>query len=90
MSTRQLVLFVGFLVVLEVISTAIFLDALRTDMVLLTYAILGTAITLLVLWIVARNRVRLFRLPDVNFEASLNAERLDVAAEYRAGRGGAK
>jgi len=89
MSARRLVQFVSVLALAEVVSTAIFLSELRTDMVLLTYAITGTALALGLLWIVARNRARLFRLPDINFDASVNPERIDVADGYAAsGRGG--
>ncbi|MBF9033867.1 TSUP family transporter [Rhodobacterales bacterium HKCCE2091] len=89
MTTRRLVQFVTLLALAEVISTAIFLEDLRTDRVLLVYAILGTGLTLGLLWLIARYRARLFRLPDVNLDASLNAERIDVAEDYRA-RGGAR
>lgn len=90
MSSRRLVQFVALLVVLEVLSTAIFLQTLRTDMVLLTYAVVGTAVTLLILWQISLRRTRLFLLPDINFEASLNAERIDMADDYRARQGGTK
>jgi hypothetical protein len=59
-------------------------------MALLAYALVGTAVTLVVLWLIARNRTRLFRLPDVDFNASLNAERIDVAEDYRPRKGAAR
>lgn len=88
MTARRLVQFVTVLAFAEVLSTAIFLEDLRTDPVLLAYAILGTALALGTLWLIARNRARLFRLPDVNLDASLNAERIDVADSYRTSHGG--
>jgi uncharacterized protein len=90
MTTRQLVQFVTLLAFAEVLSTAIFLEDLRNDPLLLTYAILGSALTLGILWLIGRNRTHLFRLPDVNLDASLNADRIDVADSYRARKGGAR
>jgi uncharacterized membrane protein YfcA len=87
MTTRRLVQFVTLLALAEVISTAIFLRELRTDPVLLGYAIAGTAVTLGLLWLIAKNRARIFRLPDVNLDASLNADRIDVGREYLENRG---
>lgn len=87
MTTRRLVQFVTLLALAEVLSTAIFLTELRTDPVLLTYAIVGTAVTLALLWLIARYRARIFRLPDVNLDASLNAERIDVAREFHERQG---
>jgi uncharacterized membrane protein YfcA len=87
MTTRRLVQFVTLLALAEVISTAIFLTELRTDPVLLAYAIIGTAVTLGALWLIAKNRARIFQLPDVNLDASLNADRIDVGPEYRERRG---
>jgi hypothetical protein len=54
---------------------------------LLGYAIAGTAVTLGLLWLIAKNRARIFRLPDVNLDASLNADRIDVGREYLENRG---
>jgi uncharacterized membrane protein YfcA len=87
MTTRRLVQFVTLLAVAEVISTAVFLEELRTDPVLLAYALVGTAVTLGVLWLIAKNRARIFKLPDVNLDASINADRIDVGREYLEKRG---
>ena len=87
MTARRLVQFVTLLALAEVVSTAIFLTELRTDPVLLAYAIIGTAVTLGLLWYIARHRGRLFRLPDVNLDASVNAERIDMAEDFRTGSG---
>lgn len=87
MTTRRLVQFVTLLALAEVISTAIFLEELRTDPVLLAYALIGTAVTLGLLWVIAKNRARIFMLPDVNLDASLNADRIDVGREYLEKRG---
>lgn len=90
MTTRRLVQFVTLLALAEVLSTAIFLRDLRTDPVLLAYALIGTAILLGALWLISKNRARIFRLPDVDLDASVNADRIDVASEYRTQRGAAK
>lgn len=87
MTTRRLVQFVTLLALAEVISTAVFLTELRTDPVLLGYAIVGTAVTLGLLWSIAKYRARIFQLPDVNLDASLNADRIDVSQDFHARQG---
>ncbi len=90
MTSRQLLQFVAALALAEVISTAIFLGELRTDPYLLAYALVGVAVTLGLLWLIARNRAQLFLLPDVNLDASVNTQRIDVADTYRARKGDAR
>jgi hypothetical protein len=46
----------------------------------------GTAVTLGVLWLIARHRARIFRLPDMDLDASLNAVRIDVGREFHEDR----
>jgi uncharacterized membrane protein YfcA len=88
LTTRALVRFVTLLALAEVLSTALFLTELRTDMVLLLYAVIGSAVTVSLLHLIATNRGPIFRLPNVDFERSVNAERVDLSADYhKAARG---
>ncbi|MBM1220863.1 sulfite exporter TauE/SafE family protein [Ponticoccus sp. SC2-23] len=83
LTTRNLVRFVTILALSEVISTAIFLKPLRTDMFLLSYFIIGVVLTVLVLRVVANRREQIFNLPEANLEASLHADRLDIGEGFR-------
>jgi len=82
LSTRNLVRFVCFLALTEIISTAIFLEALHTDMALLSYAIIGTIFSLLSLYYISKNRNRLFNLPEINFNLSVHSDRIDVSDKF--------
>lgn len=82
LTTRNLVRFVTLLALSEVITTAIFLKPLRTDMLLLAYFIGGVVITVVALRMIANRRERIFNLPAVNLEASLHADRLDVSERF--------
>jgi uncharacterized membrane protein YfcA len=82
LSTRNLVRFVTFLAITEIVSTAIFLEALHTDMALLSYAIIGTIVSLVSLHLIAKNRNRLFKLPELNFDQSVNSERIDLSDSF--------
>ena len=74
--------FVTLLALSEVLTTAIFLKPLRTDMLLLGYFVGGVIVTVVALRMIANRRERIFNLPDVNLEASLHADRLDVSDAF--------
>ncbi len=81
-SSRNLTrLIVGFALA-EVVSTAVYLDDLRTDPVLLAYALLGTAVLLGLLQLVSIHRGKLFGLPEVDLDRSVNSERVDIASHF--------
>ena len=63
MREGRLIAFVAGMAALEVISTAIFLDELRTDPALVAYGIVALAGTIAAVTFLARNRHRLLRLP---------------------------
>ncbi len=82
LSARQLVTFVISLALLEVLSTAIFLEELRTSLPLATFAIVGLIVSLGGLTVLARNRQRLFGLPGVAGGTTLVRNRLDITDTY--------
>ena len=83
LTSRNLVRFVTLLALSEVITTAIFLKPLRTDMMLLSYFVFGVILTIVALRLIANRREQVFDLPDANLEASLHADRLDVSEGFR-------
>lgn len=62
---EQLIVFVGLMAAAEVISTAIFLDELRHDGMLVAYALGGLAVALVGVRLLAQHRRRLLALPAV-------------------------
>ena len=82
LTTRNLVRFVTILALSEVVTTAIFLKPLRTDMWLLSYFVGGVILTVIVLRFIANRRERIFSLAEVNLEASLHAGRLDLSERF--------
>lgn len=67
----------------EVISTAVFLDPLRTDGALQLYAIGGTVVAVGGLVLIAANRRRLFGLPDIDLSTLLTRSTTQVSGNYR-------
>ncbi|MCP3977212.1 MAG: sulfite exporter TauE/SafE family protein [bacterium] len=59
MRESRLIAFVAGMAAVEVISTAIFLEALRTDRALLTFAIVGLALAISTVWYLNRHRHRI-------------------------------
>jgi uncharacterized membrane protein YfcA len=76
MSTRVLIRLVGGLALAEIVSTVVFLDALRRDPWLATYAVVGAAAFGFLLRYVSVNRNRVLGLSG--FDASMSVSRLDL------------
>ncbi len=87
MTARHLVLFATALAATEIVSTALFLEELHESPWLVTYAILGTAICLTILFLLARHCRTIFRLPPTDIDSCLHFDRIDVRGEpTRTGR----
>lgn len=80
---RKLVVFVVFLAALELVTTAMFVPELRTDVGLLLYAVFGGLAMGWGLWWLADNRERVFKQPGVSLDRSFARKHLDVAPGYR-------
>jgi hypothetical protein len=61
MTERRLILFVAGMAGLEVLSTAIFLDALRSDMTLVIYGVAGLAIAIVGISWLSKNRLHILK-----------------------------
>lgn len=83
MRARHLVLVVMGLAVAELLSTAVFLDDLHTFGALLAYAIAGLAAVTSLLYLLARHRRAIFRLPGLTAEETLSREHLDIVPGYQ-------
>lgn len=77
---RQLVRFVVALAALEVISTVIFLDDLRTDVALAIFGAATLVGAFVVLWLLNRSRQRILGLPVLDPEESVSRSDLDVGS----------
>ena len=64
MTERRLIMFVAGMGALEVLSTAVFLDSLRTDMTLALYGSLGLLGSIAAITWAARRRHTLLRTPE--------------------------
>ena len=62
LAEKRLIAFVAAMAAAEVVSTAVFLDQLRTDPALLFYGVAGMGVALFVVWLLNRHRHRLLRL----------------------------
>lgn len=82
MKARQLVFFAISLAVLEILSTAIFLDELHRPGPLLVYAVVGLAVLMAGLYLLAKYRRIVFGLPGLSLEESLGRGSLDVSTGY--------
>lgn len=80
---RQLVSFVVFLAVAEVLSTVFFLEPLRTDRWLTVFGVVGLVTVTGGLILLQRNRVRILGLPPIDETESFVRGDLDVGARFR-------
>lgn len=83
MSARALVLLALVVAAAEIISTAIFLDALRTDVALAAYSVLGLIVALGGVMVLAANRHRLFGLPPVDLSTKLTRTSVEASKNYQ-------
>jgi len=83
LTDRQLVTFVAALAAAEVITTLVFVDGLRSDPVLVAYAIAGAALLVGALLVAARRRRQLLGVPGAPIDESLTRERLDIGPRFR-------
>jgi len=79
---RQLVTAVLVLAAIEIVSTIVFIDELRTDPGLLAFAVVGSAVLLALLGWAQRHRVALLGLQPLAADAPLTRSRLDVGRRY--------
>ncbi len=82
MSARRLVQFVTALVGFELVTTAVFLDALHRDMLLVAYGVGGSVLLLGGLYLVNQHRRHLYTLPEVDLELSVHPARIDVSTDF--------
>ena len=83
MSSRALVTLTLVVAGAEVISTAIFLEPLRTDPVLATYAVVGLVVAVGGVMALAANRHRLFGLPPVALSTRLTRVSVEASPDYQ-------
>ncbi len=82
-TARTLVVFVAVLAALELVTTLVFVDDLRSDPALVAFAVSGALLLVVSLWWLARHRNRLLGLPGVRVDRTLTRSDLDVAPDYR-------
>ena len=82
LTDRKLVVFVVALAGAEVLTTIIFLEDLRTDMLLLAFAITGMAVLFTGLGWLQRNRVRILQLDPVSGATTLTRTGVDFGPRY--------
>lgn len=82
LTARQLVTFVVALAGAEIVSTAIFVDELRSDWLLLAYAVLGLGIVITGLQWLTNHRQDLFDLPRFATDETLRRSSVDVVPGY--------
>jgi len=82
---RQLVRFVVVLAVVETVSTVIFLDGLisEPDPALISFALIGGASTVTILWLIRKYRRQILGLAESDFDASFTRSRLDVGPQFQ-------
>jgi len=81
-NARQLVIFAGLLAAAELITTIIFIPDLHRVSGLSIYAVVGLVSMLLGLYLLARYRRVIFRLPPLSPEETLHRGSLDVRPGY--------
>lgn len=81
--TRSLVVFVVVLAAIEVVTTIVFVEELRTEPALAIYAVVGGAIIAYALWWISQNRRRFFAQPGVPLDRTYSRRDLDVAPGYK-------
>ncbi len=82
MRARHLVYFALSLAVLEVVSTAVFVDGLHEPGGLLLYGVVGMTVMIGGLYLLAKYRQRIFGLPGVPLSETLQRGSLDVVPGY--------
>ena len=83
LSDRRLVVFVVALAATEVLTTVIFLDALRTDARLVIFGVASLAVLFGGLGWLQANRVKILRLDPVAGDTTLTRSGLDIGPRYR-------
>ena len=83
MTARMLVGLALTIATLEIASTIVFLDDLRTNRALAIYATAGAAISIAGITLLANNRQHLFKLVDVDRSESLKRTSVEVAPTYQ-------
>ena len=83
LTDRRLVVFVVALAAAEVVTTIIFLDALRSDMALVAFGVIGTIVLFGGLGWLQRNRVAILQLDAVGGDTTLTRSGLDIGPRYR-------
>ena len=83
MSAKALVMLALVVAAAEVISTAIFLDALRNDPALAVYSIVGLIVAIGGVMLLATNRQRLFGLPPVDLSTKLTRTSVEASKNYQ-------
>ncbi len=83
MSPRALVILALSVAAAEVISTLVFLDALRSDWTLVIYSIVGAVVAIGGVMALAANRQRLFGLPPIDLSTMLTRSSVEAARNYQ-------
>ena len=83
-SDRRLVLAVVALAMLEVVTTIMFLDDLRTDAGLAAFAVIGSVVIVGGLLLLQRHRIELLGLAPLDPESSLRRSMVDVGPDHEA------
>lgn len=83
MSPRALVVLALSVAAAEVLSTAIFLDALWSDPSLLIFSIVGLAVAIGGVMFLAANRQRLFGLPPIDLSTRLTRTSVEAVENYQ-------
>lgn len=82
MTNRQLVVMVVVLATIELITTVIFLEPLRTNPTLLIYSIIGMIVITAFLWLMLKFRRQILGLPPVDLDETFTRSRLDVGKKF--------
>ncbi|MGI9599493.1 MAG: TSUP family transporter [Acidimicrobiales bacterium] len=83
MSPRSLVRLALSVAAAEVISTVIFLDALRSDGLLVIYSVAGLIVAIGGVMLLAANRQQLFGLPPIDLSTRLTRSSVETGQNYR-------
>lgn len=82
-SDRQLVAFVMVLAAIEVVTTIVFLDALRSDIWLVLFGAVGLAVAIGGLAALQKNRAIILGLDGIDLDESFVRSTLDVGKNFR-------
>jgi uncharacterized membrane protein YfcA len=83
LTDRKLVVFVVALAAAEVVTTIIFVDALRQNIALLAFGVVGMVTLFVVLGWLQRNRVRILQLDPVAGDTTLTRMGVDFGPRYK-------